>query len=374
VPGIRRRIVLAANSAWHVANFRPQLIRALTSRGYQVIVAAPADGDGRLAALGVRQVEIDLSRSGLNPIADLRLLAAYGRILKRERPLAFLGFTIKPNIYGCTVCRLLGIPAVPNVTGLGTAFIRRGPLLWLVSALYRVALRRAEVVFFQNPDDRALFLDRGLVKPAQARLLPGSGVDLKRFAASPLPEGPVTFLFVGRILGDKGVHELVEAARVVHRSHPDVRVRLLGPIDGDNRTAISRAELAGWVGEGIVDYLGETDDVRPFVAEATAMVLPSYREGLPRSLLEGAAMGRPLIATDVPGCREVVEEGVNGFLCRVRDPASLADAMQRFIALSPDARQAMGSAARAMVERRFSEEHVIAAYLEAIEDIAAARS
>jgi glycosyltransferase involved in cell wall biosynthesis len=153
-----------------------------------------------------------------------------------------------------------------------------------------------------------------------------------------------------------------------------VRVRLLGPIDGDNRTAISRAELAGWVGEGIVDYLGETDDVRPFVAEATAMVLPSYREGLPRSLLEGAAMGRPLIATDVPGCREVVEEGVNGFLCGVRDPASLADAMQRFIALSPDARQAMGSAARAMVERRFSEEHVIAAYLEAIEDIAAARS
>ena len=374
MPGIRRRIVLAANSAWHVANFRPQLIRALTSRGYQVIVAAPADGDGRLAALGVRQVEIDLSRSGLNPIADLRLLAAYGRILKRERPLAFLGFTIKPNIYGCIAGRMAGIPAIANISGLGTAFIRRGPLLWLVSALYRVALRRAAVVFFQNPDDRALFLDRGLVKPAQARLLPGSGVDLKRFAASPLPEGPVTFLFVGRILGDKGVHELVEAARVVHRSHPDVRVRLLGPIDGDNRTAISRAELAGWVGEGIVDYLGETDDVRPFVAEATAMVLPSYREGLPRSLLEGAAMGRPLIATDVPGCREVVEEGANGFLCRVRDPASLADAMQRFIALSSDARQAMGSAARAMVERRFSEEHVIAAYLEAIEDIAAARS
>jgi glycosyltransferase involved in cell wall biosynthesis len=372
VPLGHRRIVLAANSAWHIANFRSELIRALGSRGYEVIAVAPPDSDDRLGGLGIRQIKVELSRSGLNPIADLGLLAAYRRILKRERPLAFLGFTIKPNIYGGLAARTLGIPAIANISGLGTAFIRRGPLLRLVSLLYHAALRRAAVVFFQNPDDLALFVQRRLVRPGQARLLPGSGVDLKRFEVSPLPAG-LTFLFVGRMLGDKGVRELVAAAREVKQTHPEIRVQLLGPFDEDNRTAISRPDLQAWVDEEAVEYLGETDDVRPYIAAASAMILPSYREGLPRSLLEGAAMGRPLIATDVPGCREVVQAGT-GFLCRVRDSTSLAEAMRRFIALSVDERRAMGCAAREMVEQRFSEEQVINAYLEAIGEVVASRS
>jgi glycosyltransferase involved in cell wall biosynthesis len=369
-----RRIVLAANSAWHIANFRSELIHALSARGFAPIAIAPPDPDHRLRALGIEQRDVGLSRSGLNPLADLRLLIGYRRILQRERPLAYLGFTIKPNIYGCYAAGMLGIPAIANISGLGTAFIRRGPLLWLVSTLYRIALRRAAVVFFQNPDDQALFLQRKLVRAAQARLIPGSGVDLKRFRPAPLPPGPVRFLFVGRLLGDKGVRELVAAARQVRRTHPDVQVQLLGPIDGDNRTGITCSEVESWVAEGVIEYQGETDDVRPFIADAAAMILPSYREGVPRSLLEGAAMGRPLIVTDVPGCREVVEDGVTGFLCRARDPASLALAMGRLADLPAAERYRMGSAARAKIEKGFSEERVIEAYLNAIGEVGAPRS
>ncbi|MFL6801818.1 MAG: glycosyltransferase family 4 protein, partial [Sphingomicrobium sp.] len=287
---------------------------------------------------------------------------------------AYLGFTIKPNIYGCLAAAREGVPAIANIAGLGTVFIRRGMLLGLVSRLYRVAVRRAPVVFFQNPDDRALFLERRLVRSEQARLLPGSGVDLDRFTSAPLSGGPPTFLFIGRLLGDKGVRELIAAARIIRKSRDDLRIQLLGSLDEGNRTAISRAELDQWLGEGLVEYLGETEDVRPFIQRATAVVLPSYREGLPRSLLEAAAMARPLIATDVPGCREVVEDGVNGFLCQVNEPESLAAALLKLADLPAIERSAMGGESRRKVEQRFSESAVIAAYLNAIGEVGGSRS
>jgi glycosyltransferase involved in cell wall biosynthesis len=222
------------------------------------------------------------------------------------------------------------------------------------------------VVFFQNDEDRQLFVGRGLVRPDQARILPGSGVDLEQFAPAAPAEGPPTFLFIGRLLRDKGVLEFVEAARLLRPPLPDARFHLLGPIDEGNRTAISRTELNSWTAEGVVDYLGTSDDVRPYIAGATAVVLPSYREGLPRSLLEAAAMARPLIAADVPGCREVVEDGSNGYLCAARDPASLASAMQRMAGLSSTERLAMGEAARRKVQERFNEEFVVQAYLDVL--------
>ncbi|HEX6660796.1 MAG TPA: glycosyltransferase family 4 protein, partial [Sphingomicrobium sp.] len=317
--------------------------------------------EARMRELPVERIAIDIDRSGRNPLADFALLLKYRGILKRVRPCAYLGFTIKPNIYGSMAARSLGIPAIANISGLGTVFIKRGPLLALVTSLYRFALGRAAVVFFQNPDDRALFIERRFVHPDKARLLPGSGVDLQHFAAVPLTEDPVTFLFIGRILGDKGIRELAEAARSL-----GIGVQLLGPIDEGNRTSIGRAELERWVREGVFEYLGETDDVRPFIEKATAVVLPSYREGLPRSLLEAGAMGRPLIATDVPGCREVVEDGVNGILCAVRDSASLAQAMKRFAEMPGEERAAMGSASRRKIETKFSEDVVIGAYLDAL--------
>ncbi len=360
-----RRVVIAANSSWNIVTFRSGLIRALKAADYEVVVVAPADpsSEERLRALDVERIAVRLDRSGLNPFADFGLVLRYRRILKARRPAAFLGFTIKPNVYGCIAARAFGVPAIANISGLGTVFIRRGPLLALVTSLYRFALSRATAVFFQNPDDQALFVERRMVSQDQARLLPGSGIDLEQFAPAPQASGPPTFLLIARLLGDKGVREFVEAARRLRNELPGARFQLLGPLDEGNRTAIRRNELDGWANEGVVDYLGETNDVRPFIEQATAIVLPSYREGLPRSLLEAGAMARPLVATDVPGCREVVIDGETGFLCRARDSGSLAEAVKKLADLPIEARKAMGEAARRHVEKKFSETVVISAYL-----------
>ena len=316
--------------------------------------------------LGVERIPVELNHSGLNPIADLRLLWAYRKILKRLSPAAFLGFTIKPNIYGCLAARMWGVPAIANISGLGTVFMKRSLLTRFVSGMYRVALRHAKAVFFQNREDLELFVGNGIVRRDQARLLPGSGIDCERFPPEPLHSGPPRFLLIGRLLGDKGVREFVEAARRVRLRNPATVFQLLGPIDEGNRTSIRPAELAAWVAEGVVEHLGVADDVRPFIAAASAIVLPSYREGLPRSLLEGAAMARPLIAADVPGSRDVIEHGVNGLLCEARSSDALEHAIETFIAMSPADRRAMGLAGRALVEQQFGEDRVIEAYLDAI--------
>lgn len=374
-PGAPRPIVvLSANSTWNIVNFRAGLIRALRSAGYAPVVIAPRDAaaDSRMRELGVECITVPIDRSGVNPAADLRLLRAYRRLLERLRPAAYLGYTIKPNIYGAMAAARLGIPAIPNVSGLGTAFIRNGLLQQIVVRLYRIGFRRAPVVFFQNAEDRQLFVERRIVRPDQARVLPGSGVDLERFSPAPAPGGPPAFLFIGRLLRDKGVAEFIAAARLLRRELPEARFQLLGPIDDANRTAVDPHELQSWISEGVVEHLGTTDDVRPFIAAATAVVLPSYREGLPRSLLEAGAMERPLIATDVPGCREVVEDGINGLLCKVRDPQSLAAAMRRIAGMPAAELAAMGAAARQRVQDRFSEAVVVGIYLDVLRKVRAA--
>lgn len=373
---LSRTVILSANSDWNIANFRQGLIRALRGSGYEPVVVAPKDSaaEARMRELDVQRVPVPIERSGVNPLSDLRLFAGYRRLLKRLRPVAYLGYTIKPNIYGSLAAASLGIPAIPNVSGLGTAFIRQGPLQHIVTRLYRLGFRRAPVVFFQNDEDRQLFVERRIVRREQARVLPGSGVDLERFAPALLPADPPTFLLIGRLLGDKGIREFVEAARLLGPELPNARFQLLGPVDEGNGTAISRRELDSWAADGVVEYLGTTDDVRPFIASATAVVLPSYREGLPRSLLEAAAMARPLVATDVPGCRDVVEDGLNGFLCIVRDPVTLADAMRKMAELRPEQRLAMGEAARRKVQEKFSEEFVVRAYLDVLAALDATKS
>ena len=368
-------VVLSANTAWFITNFCPGLIEGLRAAGYTPLVFAPVDAavEGAMRDLGVEHHHVAVERSGLNPAADLALFGRYFRLLRRSRPAAYLGFTIKPNIYGATAARWLGIPAVPNVSGLGTAFIRPGPLQWMVTHLYRAAFRKLPVVFFQNAEDSRLFVEHRIVQPGQVRLLPGLGIDLDRFAAAPPPEQGRTFLLMGRMLRDKGVVEFVQAARELRPEMPDARFQLLGPVDEGNLTAVSKAELDAWVAEGTIDYLGTTDDVRPYIAAATAVVLPSYREGMPRALLEAAAMARPLVASDVPGCRDVVEEGVNGYFCTPRESASLASAMRKMARLPPARLIAMGEAARSKVQERFSEEFVVRAYLDVLARLGPAR-
>ncbi len=356
-------VIVSANSLWNITNFRSKLIEAFEAAGYQVRIAAPPG----TAENGKPHFPMTLQSDGLNPFADARLFLSYLRLFLRERPAAYVSFTAKPNIYGALAAGLLNIPAYPNVSGLGTAFIRGGLLQRLLSILYRHAFRRAPRVFFQNPEDCVLFRQRRLVRDDQAVIVPGSGVDLERFRPQPQAvDGPPVFLFVGRLLGDKGVREFVEAARLLKAAGHQCRFQLLGFAGAANRSAIAEAEIAAWAAEGTVEHLGATADVRPHLARASAVVLPSYREGLPRSLLEAAASARPLIATDVAGNREVIVDGVNGLLCEARSSQSLAAACEKFLRLGPEEQGRMGAASRRMVEERFSEEKVIDAYLHAL--------
>jgi len=365
-----KTVLISINASWNIVNFRQGLIRGLQAQGYRVLALAPPDAwSARFAELGVEYHPIEMDKKGVSPGRDLLLLGRYYRLLKALKPDVYLGYTAKPNVYGSMAGQALGIPVINNVSGLGTAFIRQGLLTRIVSGLYRTAFRRSRTVFFQNGEDRALFVRNRLVAEAKAKLLPGSGIDLDRFRAVAPPQEastPFAFLLIARLLWDKGVGEYVEAARLVRQEAPETRFRLLGFLDVENRTAVRRADVDGWVAEGLVDYLGPSDDVRPAIAAADCVVLPSYREGLPRTLLEGAAMAKPLIATDVPGCRQVVDQGMNGFLCDVRDARSLADAMLRMIRLSPAERAALGAAGRAKMERDYDEKLVVARYLEAI--------
>ncbi len=364
-------ILVSANSFWNIANFRAGLIKALVSRGYDVVIAAPGTDREWAKAHGARAFEIAVDRSGLNPFTDAALWLDYVRLFRRSGSTVFVGFTAKPNIYGSLAAQISGASSLPNVSGLGTAFIGDGLLSQFVGLLYRLAFRRCPIVYFQNPDDLDLFVARGIVRPGQANLLPGSGVDLDRFVPAPPPSGaPVRFLFVGRLLGDKGVRDFVEAARLLKTEQTDWQFQLLGPIDEGNRSGIGEAEIRQWTEQGWVEHLGETEDVRPHIAAATAVVLPSYREGLPRSLLEAAAMARPIVATDVPGNRQIVQHGLNGLLCNVCDPQSLAEAIRRIGTMKAEERAAMGRAGRALVERDYGEEKVVRSYLDALKQLA----
>lgn len=363
-------VVISINASWNILNFRQGLISALKGEGYRVVALAPHDDySARLAGLDVEFVPIEIDKRGVSPLRDLILLARYRKTLRSIAPDLYLGFTAKPNIYGSLAAGSLGIPVINNVSGLGTAFIRQGLLTRIVLLLYKLAFRRSATIFFQNRVDRDLFVNAGIARADQARLIAGSGVDLDRFRpADAKPDsGVFTFLFVGRLLWDKGVREFIEAARLVRRAHPDVRFKLLGFVDAANRTAVTRSELDSWLGEGLVEYLGAADDVRPHIADADCVVLPSYREGLPRSLLEAGAMEQPLIATDVPGCRDVVEHGVTGLLCPPRDAQALAEAMEAMVALPAPRRQEMGKLGRTKIAREFDQRLVFQAYLEAVE-------
>lgn len=362
-------VMMTVNAAWNILNFRRPLIEALAVDGHQITVLAPVDDAvPDLERLGCRVIPLEMSVKGLNPVEDLRLQRRFARVFREEKPDAVLSFTIKNNVFGATAAKSAKVPFLPNVTGLGTAFLSGKALQLVTERLYRWSFAGLPVVFFQNEDDRDLFVDRRLVTDKQAWRLPGSGIDLEHFAPVPMAVdgGPPVFLMIARLLRDKGVMEFVQAARDIKASHPLVRFQLQGAVGSENRTAIDRQTVARWEAEGVIEYLGTTSDVRPAIAAASCVVLPSYREGAPRTLIEAAAMARPLIATDVPGCRAVIDRDISGFLCEVRNADSLAAAFRRFIALPIEARRAMAAAGRAKMEREYSQVLVVAAYRAAL--------
>ena len=373
------KVVVLSNMAQSLANFRGRLLQDLRAAGHEVVAVAPETDDPALAslsAMGVRYVCVPMSRTGVAPVADLAYARRLHALFRAERPDVAFGYTIKPGVYGTLAARWARVPRrVMMVNGLGYAFGASGVRQRLVGAaargLYRAACRSAHRVVFQNPDDRRTFVELGLARADQTVVVAGSGIDLERFPAVPVPDGPPVFLFVGRLIAEKGVLDFAEAARAVRRDHPDARFHVLGPFD-DAPGAVPRSTVEGWAAEGIVTYLGTTLDVRPYLAAATAFVLPSYyREGVPRTALEALATARPVITTDRPGCRETVVDGVNGYLVPDRDPAALADAMRRLLA-DAERLRAMARASRVLAASRFDVVAVNADMLRALGAEAAA--
>ena len=365
------KIILASNTAWYLWNFRRGLIKALIETGGDIYVLAPEDKTvPYLDALGCKTIFVPVHGKGINPFEDLGLLFRYRKIFSEIKPDAILAFTIKPVIYAGISARLMGLPVVQTITGLGTVFIRSSWITRLAKIMYRVALRKSEKVFFQNQEDRELFENQKIVSERLTETVSGSGVDLGWFSLAPIPkmrkQGEEIFLFIGRLLRDKGILEFVEAARLVKKTYPNINVQILGPTWWDNATAIKMKEIEQWVDEDIIEYLGETDDVRPFIRECDCVVLPSYREGIPRVLLEAAAMGRPVIAANVTGCRDVVKDQITGFLCRERDPEDLAIKMNEFICFPVLSRQEMGGRGRLRVETEFDEKNVVGRYVDIV--------
>lgn len=371
------RIAIFINTSWNIFNFRVGLIRHFLNEGHSVVAIAPADAySSKLEEMGCTFHALEVAGSGLNPVHDLNLMVQLHAILKKDRPDIVLSYTIKPNIYGSLVCGWMGIPIICNVSGLGTVFLWKGLLRRFGILLYRLSFRFSSWVFFQNDQDMADFLEMVKINPAKCSLLPGSGIDLTRFQPKQMPitnESPI-FLMVGRLIVEKGVQEFADAAQLVHQSGRKATFWLAGALDEGHARSIDKAALENWISTNTIYYFAHTDDIISVMERADAIVLPSYREGTPRTLLEGGALAKPLITTDVPGCRHVVRDGVNGFLAEVRNPRSLADKMLLFLSLSPDERAQLGRNARKWIEEYYDEQRVMDLYAVKIQQLVEKRN
>ncbi|MGE5452543.1 MAG: glycosyltransferase family 4 protein [Acidobacteriota bacterium] len=367
----KRKIIVCSNSAWNLMNFRGGLIRELVLQGHDVLAVAPADDYAeQVNDLGCRFVDLKMDSNGINPLKDLLLLLHLIKIIWRERPDYFLGFTAKPNIYGSFAANLFNVRVLNNIAGLGSVFVQKSWLTNIVIMLYRLALTRSSKVFFQNMEDLSYFTEHKIVPPHTAERIPGSGVDTRKFKPQEFTnrgDRGIRFLFIGRLLWEKGIGEYVEAARLLGKKYPMVEFGVLGFLGSKNSGAISSEQLNNWANEGLIRYYGSSNDVRPHLLAADCVVLPSYyREGVPRTLLEAASMGKPIITSDNVGCRDVVTHGINGFLCHARNAADLTEKIEQFIQLPEDLAIEMGKKGREKVILNFDERIVIDRYTDFI--------
>ena len=366
------RIALISNTSWNILNFRLGLIEALQQKGFDVVYYAPYDDSvaeiARRNAVPYRAIE-HLQRKGYNPLADVRLTMELYRFFKEDRIDLVLNYTVKPNIYGSIAARLAGTKAIANLTGLGFLFLKKSLANRFAIHLYRLGLWFAHRVVFQNQTDKTLFETQGLCSASKTLLIPGSGINTEHYKVSgkELSHEPFIFLFIGRLLYDKGIREFVAAAKTLHTQYPSMQFHLVGALDEGNPSAVDRHELDRWLSENTqLRYLGVQTDVRPFIEAAHVVVLPSYREGIPRVLLEAMALEKPFVTVKSPGCADVTEDGVNGLLAEVGSGDSLYTCMHRMYRLLPTERTAMGLAGRKRVEMLYDEKIVTEAYFQLI--------
>jgi glycosyltransferase involved in cell wall biosynthesis len=319
--------------------------------------------------LGCEWLPLMMNNQGSNPFKDAGLVYQFWRYYRQLRPVAALHFTIKNNVYGTWAARALGVPAINNVSGLGTAFIRNGLVSAIVRMLYKTSQPFAHRIFCQNEEDLSQLVEAKLVPRERLELLPGSGVDLERFnpGLRRAHSGPFRFLYAGRMLADKGLNELITAVHMLNAGGLKCNLWLSGFADVENVSAISDAQLTEWAQDTAIEWLGPNDSMEALYADADCVVLPSYREGMPRSLLEAGAMGLPVVATDVPGCRNIVEDGYNGLLCEVKSSESLMQAMQKLLAMGGEERSAMGENGRSLVTEKYGEHLVVGATMRAVD-------
>ncbi|WP_339332067.1 glycosyltransferase family 4 protein [Aeromonas caviae] len=363
----KKKLVFVANTAWSMFNFRHGLLSRLIYDGYQLTIIAPRDEfSDKLHKMGCAVVDLPMEAKGTNPLQELRLIYTLYRIYQQITPDFIIHYTIKPNVYGSLAAKMAGIPSLAITTGLGYTFVNDNFIAKIARQLYKMAFRYPKEVWFLNEDDRQAFLAYSLVSENKAKLLHGEGVNVSHFSpiSSSSANNPTTFLLIARMLWDKGIGEYIEAARVIKSKYPKTHFQLLGACDVPNPSLISREQISTWESEGTVEYLGTTDDVRTVIANVDCVVLPSYREGIPRTMLEAAAMAKPLIVSDAPGCKDVVMNGKTGFLCKVKNRDSLAAAMELIINQSTQERVDMGGAGRNLVLHKFDERVVIEKYID----------
>ncbi len=364
------KIAIVLNTSWNIFNFRKSLVQSFLEKGHEIHSIAPVDAyTEKLTEMGCIHTPVKMDSRGANPIKDILLILELYNIYRRIKPDVILHFTIKPNIYGTIAASLLRIPVINNVCGLGTIFLKPTLVSKVAIYMYKFAFMFPKKIFFQNEDDRQLFLKLHLVRGNICDTLPGSGIDLEEFQPfeKEKKEQKFTFLLISRLIYDKGIREFVEAVSRLRKRGLSARFQVLGAIDEKHKRGIPAKTINDWFKRENIQYLGTSKNVKSIVRRADCVVLPSYREGTPRTLLEAASMGLPLITTDVPGCRNVVEEGYNGYLCKPRNPDDLADKMEKMYFLSEEELKSLGDNSRKKAENQFDVKHVIEKYNASIE-------
>ena len=367
-----KTVLIVLNTSWNIYNFRLNLMKSLEKKGFKVIALSPYDDySDKLQKEGFEWVDLPLDNDSTNVLKELYQIKSFYKIYKNIKPDIVLHYTIKPNIYGTFIATLLDIPSINNVSGLGTIFLKKKLVYKVAQILYRIVFRFSGKVFFQNKHDFQLFIDSKLIKKDIAEVIPGSGIDCQRFRpidvpSSSLKQNTITFLMIARLIKDKGIIEYIEAIKILKKQYPNVKFKLIGSLYLSNPTAISKELLQSWIDEELIEYLPFSDVMEEIISRVDCIVLPSYREGLSRVLLEAASMAKPIITTDVAGCKDVVDDGVNGFLCKVKDEKSLAEKIEKMILLTVNERKKMGEKGREKALKEFDEKLVIEQYINSV--------